>query len=60
MKTIEPLVGISIPKLADFWNWVVRTFNPGYYSEVEEYLAQSTDAADLEYRMKTLRNRGVL
>lgn len=60
MNALEPLAGIDIPKLADFWNWVVKTFSPFYHSEVQSYLSMSTDQADLEYRMKTLRNRGVL
>jgi hypothetical protein len=59
-KELEPLAGIDIPKLADYWSWVVKTFNSGYQSEVESYLSQSTDPADLEHRMKTLRNRGVV
>jgi len=59
-KELEPLAGISIPKLADFWDWVKITFQPSFYSEVEQYLSLAVDAGDLEHRMKTLRYRGVL
>lgn len=47
-------------KLSEFWSWAKETFKSEYYSEIENYLAQSSDIGDLEHRMKLLRQRGVL
>jgi hypothetical protein len=46
--------------LANFWTWVKQAFTPAYQSEIEEYLAQSTDHFDLENKMKLLRQRGLI
>lgn len=59
-SALEPLSGISIPKIADFWNWVSTSFTPDYQREIENYLKQSADICDLEERMKILRYRGLL
>lgn len=59
-SALEPLVGIDIPKIADFWNWVSKTFTPDYQREIENYLKQAVDFCDLEARMKVLRYRGLL
>jgi hypothetical protein len=42
-----------------FWDWVAETFQPYIQEEIEAYLAASTDLQDLEYRMRTLRYRGI-
>ena len=57
---LEPLGGIDVPKIADFWDWVKETFTPSYQNEVQQYLSQSVDLFDLEQRMKVLRVRGML
>lgn len=59
-KTLEPLAGIDVPRIADFWKWVQATFSPDYQGEVKSYLAQSMDVFDLEQRMKYLRIRGMM
>jgi hypothetical protein len=46
--------------LNQFFSWVKEAFSPSYQSEVETYLAQATDLADLEQRMHTLARRGML
>jgi hypothetical protein len=60
MKELEPLGGVDVPSFKDFWRWVKETFVPSYTSEIEEYLNQSTDHADLEQRISTLQRRGML
>jgi hypothetical protein len=60
MKELEPLGGVDVPSLKDFWKWVKDTFVPSYTSEIEEYLNQSTDHADLEQRINILQRRGML
>ncbi len=59
-NSLEPLGGIDVPKIADFWDWVKVTFTPSYQTEVQQYLSQSADICDLEHRMKTLKVRGML
>jgi hypothetical protein len=51
---------IESQRLKQFYEWVRETFTPSYQSEVEDYLAQSTDLADLERRMNTLARRGMV
>lgn len=46
--------------LKQFFDWVRQTFNPSYQQEVESYLSQATDLADLERRMYTLARRGMV
>lgn len=60
--SLEPLGGVEIPSLSfdSFWSWVRDTFTLSYQSEIEQYLAQATDHADLEHRMTTLSRRGLL
>jgi len=60
MKELEPLSGVDVPSLKDFWKWVKDTFVPSYTSEIEEYLNQSSDHADLEHRINYLQRRGML
>lgn len=57
---LEPLGGVDVPKIADFWDWVKETFTPSYQNEVQHYLSQSVDLTDLEQRMKYLKIRGML
>lgn len=45
--------------MKDFWQWVLKTFQPEIQSEIETYLSQSVDIKDLEERMKRLMYRGM-
>lgn len=46
--------------ITNIWSWVKKTFSPAYQHEIECYLSQSTDLADLESRMIYLQRRGLL
>ena len=59
-KELEPLAGLKMPNLSEFWAWVKQAFTPAYQSEIEEYLSHSTDHFDLENKMKLLRQRGLI
>jgi len=59
-KELEPLAGIEAPTLADFWSWVKNTFTVSYKGEIEAYLADSIDHADLENRIRRLQRRGMI
>ena len=43
-----------------YWDWVAQTFSKACQSDVERYLSQARDAADLEHRMSQLSRRGLL
>lgn len=45
--------------MKDFWEWVLKAFQPQIQDEIEEYLSQSVDIKDLEERMKRLMYRGM-
>mgnify|MGYP003348067225 FL=1 len=45
--------------MKDFWQWVLKTFQPPIQQEIENYLSQSVDMKDLEDRMKRLMYRGM-
>ena len=47
-------------KITEIWSWIKKTFSPAYQSEIESYLSQSVDLADLESRMIYLQRRGLL
>ncbi len=49
-----------MPDLSEFWDWVKRTFAPYYRTEIEAYLAEATDHADVEHRIKILQRRGMI
>ena len=57
---LEALGGVETPTYTNFWNWVRRTFTISYQDEVEYYLGQSADVAELDYRMRLLQKRGML
>lgn len=59
-KELEALEGVSVPTMNDFWSWVVTAFTPAYRSEIEEYLADSQDHADVERRIMALQRRGMI
>ncbi len=59
-KELEPLAGVDTPALADFWKWVKKTFTISYKGEIEAYLADSVDHADVENRIKRLQRRGMI
>lgn len=59
-KELDALSGIDIPNLSDFWNWVLNTFTPDYRTEIENYLSESVDLADLKRRKETLQRRGMI
>jgi hypothetical protein len=46
--------------LKHIMKWIQESFAPSYQSEIETYLSQSTDHADLEQRMRGLARRGML
>ena len=46
--------------LSEFWTWVKRTFTDPYREEINAYLAQSIDHADVERRIKILMKRGMI
>ncbi len=45
--------------MKDFWQWVIKTFQPQIQIEIEDYLSQSVDIRDLEERMKRIMYRGM-
>jgi hypothetical protein len=57
---LEPLGGVETPRLSDFWNWVKTNFTPSYRSEIEAYLADSKDHAEVERRIQVLQRRGMI
>jgi hypothetical protein len=57
---LEALGGVETPTYKNFWNWARRTFTVSYQDEVQYYLEQSADTAELENRMKLLQKRGML
>lgn len=59
-EELRPLEGISPPTFKEFWNWVYEAFTPSYQDEINSYLSQAVDHADLEQRMKVLAQRGML
>ena len=46
--------------LSEFWTWVKRTFTDPYREEINAYLAQSIDHADVERRIRVLMKRGMI
>lgn len=59
-KELEPLAGVEIPQLSQFWEWCKQAFTPAYQREIEAYLADSSDHFDLQKRQDTLIRRGML
>jgi hypothetical protein len=59
-KELEALEGVSVPTAKSFWDWVLATFTPAYRSEIEAYLADSQDHADVERRIMNLQRRGMI
>ena len=53
-------IRIDVPTFKEVMGWIKDSFIPPYQSEIEEYLAQSTDQIDLEHRMTVLARRGML
>lgn len=45
--------------MKEFWQWVLKAFQPEIQNEIEEYLSQAVDIKDLEERMKRLMYRGM-
>jgi DNA-binding transcriptional regulator GbsR (MarR family) len=45
--------------MKDFWQWVIKSFQPQIQDEIEAYLSQAVDIKDLEDRMKRLMYRGM-
>lgn len=46
-----------VQKAMDMTRWM---FSPWYQKEVEKYLSESVDLADLEARLRIVRNRGLV
>lgn len=40
--------------------WVKKTFRDPYSSEIQQYLNEAIDAADLERRIRLVERRGLL
>ena len=59
-KELQALEGVSVPTTKDFWDWVVAAFTPAYRGEIEAYLADSQDHADVERRIMYLQRRGMI
>jgi hypothetical protein len=60
-RTARRLRAAAIASLLErFFDWIDRSARNARRRRVEEYLAQSTDAADLERRMRQLERRGEL
>ena len=59
-KELQALEGVSVPTGKSFWDWVVTTFTPAYKTEIEAYLADSVDHADVERRIVNLQRRGMI
>ena len=57
---LDALSGVETPSLTDFWSWVKKSFSPYYKSEIEAYLADSVDHADVERRIRLLQQRGMI
>jgi hypothetical protein len=47
-------------RLKQLLNWIAKSFRDPYKQEIERYLSESIDAADLERRMRIVENRGML
>lgn len=45
--------------MKDFWQWVMKAFQPQIQDEIEHYLSQAVDIRDLEERMKRIMYRGM-
>ena len=59
-KELEALEGVSVPTSKSFWDWVMTAFTPAYRNEIEAYLADSQDHADVERRIMNLQRRGMI
>ena len=59
-KELDALSGVETPSLADFWNWVKKTFTISYQDEITHYLNQSVDCVDYENRVRNLQRRGMI
>lgn len=57
---LDALSGVETPSLKDFWQWAKETFTPAYRNEIEAYLAESVDHADVERRIIHLQRRGMV
>ena len=57
---LDALSGVETPSLTNFWDWVKKTFTPAYRNEIEAYLADSQDHADVERRILNLQRRGMI
>lgn len=44
--------------LVQLQDWLHQKLRVEYHADVEDYLQQSTDMADLEHRIRMLRDRG--
>jgi hypothetical protein len=40
--------------------WISETFREPYRAQIEDYLAESVDQADLERRIRIIQHRGML
>jgi hypothetical protein len=59
-KELEPLGGVEVPQVNQFWQWCKQMFTPAYQNEIEAYLSESVDHSDLEKRQERLIRRGLI
>ena len=60
MHYIEQLSNIKLPKFEGFWKWVEEMCTPSYQKEIEAYLADSVDTAEVERKIIQLSRRGII
>jgi hypothetical protein len=60
MHYIEQLSKINLPTFQSFSKWLGEMFTPDYRKEIEAYLADSVDTAEVERKIIELSRRGII
>jgi hypothetical protein len=60
MHYIEQLSKINLPTFQSFCKWLDEMFTPDYRREIEAYLADSVDTAEVERKIIQLSRRGII
>ena len=61
MHYIKELSNINFPKLEGVWKWLEETFTPSdHRKEIEAYLANSVDTAEVERKIIQLSRRNII
>jgi len=50
----------NVLQFKPFWDWVKQTFTGDYRHEIDRYLADAVDHADVERRITHLSRRGLI